>query len=113
MTDKLFISSSEDFPSEQKQQISVEDDGDDNVGINDVTARTRAGTKVGAKGRGRQVSQRWQRNHLKKVSAQLQSGGGVKRTFNKIQNAENLKRFSNYLANKRPSLDLLSEPIQR
>ena len=107
------ISSSEDFPSEQKQQISVEDDGDDNVGINDVTSRTRAGTKVGAKGRGRQVSQRWQRNHLKKVSAQLQSGGGVKRTFNKIQNAENLKRFSNYLANKRPSLDLLSEPIQR
>ena len=108
------LSSSEDFPSEQQQrQFSAEDDGDDNVGNNDVTSRTRAGTKVGAKGRGRQVSQRWQRNHLKKVSAQLQSGGGVKRTFNKIQNAENLKRFSNYLANKRPSLDLLSEPIQR
>ena len=107
------ISSSEDFSNEQQQQFSAENDGDDNVGNNDVTSRTRAGTKVGAKGRGRQVSQRWQRNHLKKVSAQLQSGGGVKRTFNKIQNAENLKRFSNYLANKRPSLDLLSEPIQR
>ena len=96
------ISSSEDFPSEQQQQFSEEDDGDDILGNNGVTSRTRAGTKVGAKGRGRQVSQRWQRNHLKKVSAQLQSGGGVKRTFNKIQNAENLKRFSNYLANKRP-----------
>ena len=107
------ISSSEDFTNEQQHQFGAEDDGDDNIINNDNTSRIRAGTKVGAKGRGRQVSQRWQRNHLKKVSAQLQSGGGVKRTFNKIQNAENLKRFSNYLANKRPSLDLLSEPIQR
>ena len=99
------ISSSEEFNNEQ--QFGAEDDDEDTEG------RTRAGTKVSAKGKGRQVSQRWQRNHLKKVSAQLQSGGGVKRTFNKIQNAENLKRFSNYLANKRPSLELLSEPIQR
>ena len=103
----------EDFTNEQQHQFGAKDDGDDNIRNNDNTSRIRAGTKVGAKGRGRQVSQRWQRNHLKKVSAQLQSGGGVKRTFNKIQNAENLKRFSNYLANKRPSLDLLSEPIQR
>ena len=102
------ISSSEDFTNEQQ---SAEDDGDDTVGNDDNTTRRTAGTKIGAKGKGRQVSQRWQRNHLKKVSAQLQSGGGVKRTFNKIQNAENLKRFSNYLANKRHSLDLLSEPI--
>ena len=107
------MSSSEDFTSEQQQQFNTEDDVDDIVGNNDVTSRTRTETKVGAKGKGRQVSQRWQRNHLKKVSAQLQSGGGVKRTFNKLQNAENLKRFSNYLANKRPSLELLSEPIQR
>ncbi len=62
---------------------------------------------------GRQVSQRWQKNHLKKMSAQLSTTSGVKRHLQKIQNAENLKRFSNYFANKRPSLEVLSEPIHR
>ncbi len=91
--------------SGQGDNSALNSDGNDDVALEEDS-----GSKPG-----RQVSQRWQKNHLKKVSAHLQTGSGaaVKRRLQKIQSADNLKRFSHYLANKRPSLDLLSEPINR
>ena len=101
------VSSSEDFPNEEP----IGEEGD--VVILPVTAANGPIKTSKKERKERQVSQRWQRNHLKKVSAQLQTGGAVKRRLQKIQSADNLKRFTNYLANKRSSLELLSEPIQR